>query len=56
MAELMQLTTIAQPAREQGRVAAAMALRALSGRPAGEATTLPTRLIVRDSTRRHPPE
>ncbi len=56
VAELMQLTTIAQPAREQGRVAAAMALRALSGRPAGEATTLPTRLIVRDSTRRHPPE
>ena len=54
VAELMRLTTIAQPAREQGRVAATMALNALAGRPATAPTVLPTRLIVRDTTGRRP--
>ena len=52
VAELLGLTTIAQPAREQGRVAATMALAALAGNPATEPALLPTRLVVRESTRR----
>jgi len=50
IAELMGLTTISQPAREQGRVAAATALRMLSGLGAAETRVLPTRLVVRGST------
>lgn len=54
VAELLRLTTIAQPAREQGRVAATMALGALAGTPASEPTILPTRLVVRETTGRRP--
>ena len=50
IASLMHLTTIAQPARKQGHLAAMMALRALQGETAAEAVTLPARLIVREST------
>lgn len=52
VADLVHLTTIAQPARQQGQVAATMALRALHGALPAEAITLPTRLIVRESTAR----
>lgn len=50
IAELMRLTTIAQPAREQGRIAATMALQLLSGLGETESRAVSTRLIVRDST------
>lgn len=52
IADLLHLTTIAQPAREQGRLAATMAMRALDGPIPAETITLPTRLIVRESTAR----
>ena len=70
MAGVLGLTTIGQPAREQGREAARLALRILEGRaetggsrmrgkaavrapmPEPESITLPTRLIVRETTRR----
>ncbi|ABM13356.1 MULTISPECIES: LacI family DNA-binding transcriptional regulator [Mycolicibacterium] len=53
-AELSDLTTVAQPVREQGRIAARVVLGGLgdgdaSGPPAS-VTTLPTRLVVRGST------
>ncbi|GIG91839.1 LacI family DNA-binding transcriptional regulator [Plantactinospora endophytica] len=48
------LTTVAQPAAEQGRLAAGTLLGPLAGRARTEAelapTILPTRLVVRDST------
>ncbi len=50
IASLMHLTTIAQPARKQGHLAATMALRALQGETTTEPVTLPARLIVREST------
>ncbi|WP_271985639.1 LacI family DNA-binding transcriptional regulator [Pseudoclavibacter terrae] len=50
IASLMHLTTIAQPARQQGHLAASMALRALQGDPPSEAVTLETRLVIREST------
>lgn len=56
-AELSDLTTVAQPVREQGRIAAREVLRTLTGeappgtRPATpHLTTLPTRLVIRGST------
>lgn len=52
IAELMQLTTIAQPARQQGQEAARIALDLVGGGPIPEPLVLPTRLIVRESTRR----
>lgn len=52
VAEMLSLSTIAQPARQQGQLAATMALQALQGTLAPEAITLPTRLMVRESTRR----
>lgn len=52
VADLVHLTTIAQPARQQGRLAATMALQLLAGTLQPEAITLPTRLIVRESTSR----
>ncbi len=55
VAELLRLTTIAQPAREQGRVAATMALSILGGTPVAEPVVLGTQLIVRDSTGRPAP-
>lgn len=54
VADLVRLTTIAQPAREQGRVAARLALQALAGVLVTEPIVLPTRLIVRESTARAP--
>lgn len=52
IAGMLGLTTIGQPAREQGREAASLALRILELRAAPESVTLPTRLIVRETTRR----
>ncbi len=52
VAELMGLTTIAQPAREQGQQAARMALTLLDGGPVPDPMVLSTRLIVRETTRR----
>lgn len=52
MAEVMQLTTIAQPVRDQGRLAATMVLTLAAGGPIPEPRTLPTRLVIRASTRR----
>lgn len=52
MAEFFELTTVAQPAHEQGRIAAKMLLEAIHGGcghvPA--ALTVPTRLVVRRTT------
>jgi len=52
IAGMMGLTTIAQPAREQGRVAATLALGLLRREPVSECVVLPTRLVVRDTARR----
>ncbi|MCV7150239.1 LacI family DNA-binding transcriptional regulator [Mycolicibacterium pyrenivorans] len=52
-AEIAELTTVAQPVREQGRIAAGLALAHLDPeRPqaAPTVTTLPTRLVIRGST------
>jgi DNA-binding LacI/PurR family transcriptional regulator len=50
-AELSELTTVAQPVREQGQIAARQVLTHLDSGPSGPAvTTLPTRLVVRGST------
>lgn len=50
------LTTVAQPVREQGRAAAQVLAEALAGRrrPERRVETLPTRLVVRGSTGRPP--
>jgi len=51
LAALTDLTTVAQPVTEQGRVAAELTLALLRGTPPGlQAVTLPTRLVVRHST------
>lgn len=52
IAEMVRLTTIAQPVREQGRLAATMALTLAAGGPVPDEVTLPTRLVVRESTTR----
>jgi DNA-binding LacI/PurR family transcriptional regulator len=51
MAPAADLTTIAQPAHEQGRLAARLLLAVLDGSPpeAGD-VVLPTRLVVRGTT------
>ena len=51
-AELSELTTVAQPVREQGRLAAVSVLDALQddGGPMPARTTLPTQLVIRNST------
>lgn len=56
-AELTDLTTVAQPVREQGRIAAREVLRRLTGEGPVETSpistpilTLPTRLVIRGST------
>jgi LacI family repressor for deo operon, udp, cdd, tsx, nupC, and nupG len=54
MAEFFELTTVAQPVHEQGRLAATLLLAALDGdvdRPVHpSAITVPTRLVVRHTT------
>ena len=53
MAEFFQLTTVAQPVREQGRLAATLLLKALEdadGPVQPSAITVPTRLVVRRTT------
>jgi DNA-binding LacI/PurR family transcriptional regulator len=49
------LTTVAQPLREKGRLAARRLLQALAGSPPEPAAPLPARLIVRESTARPRP-
>jgi len=51
MAQVLQLSTIAQPARQQGRIAAKLAVAALTGLKPQDPEVLPTRLMIRDSTR-----
>ncbi|WP_170176596.1 LacI family DNA-binding transcriptional regulator [Lentzea flaviverrucosa] len=54
LAPALDLTTIAQPAREQGAVAADLLMNMIAGTADTSADIkLPTRLIVRGSTRRH---
>jgi DNA-binding LacI/PurR family transcriptional regulator len=54
MAEFFELSTVAQPVREQGRIAAQLLLEALDDElddpPAPPAITVPTRLVVRRTT------
>jgi DNA-binding LacI/PurR family transcriptional regulator len=50
--ELMDLTTVRQPVREQGVAAGETLLRRLRGEPSDDAVTLPTQLVVRGSTGR----
>lgn len=56
MAEFFELSTVAQPVHEQGRLAAQLLLDALSARSDAEparppqALTVPTRLVVRSTT------
>jgi DNA-binding LacI/PurR family transcriptional regulator len=53
MAEIFDLTTVAQPVHEQGRVAAQQVLTALAGQHwVPEQVVLPTRLVVRRTTAR----
>jgi DNA-binding LacI/PurR family transcriptional regulator len=57
MSALHDLTTVAQPVVEQGRIAAGLLLDLLSGEtlPTDESIVVPTRLVVRSTTRaRHP--
>ena len=50
LADLMDLTTIAQPVREQGAAAAQLLLDVLDGRSGERRVIMPTRLVVRGST------
>lgn len=51
MAEFFELTTVAQPVREQGQVAAEQVLAALAPHPpSAQQVVLPTRLVVRTTT------
>lgn len=54
MAEFFELTTVAQPVHEQGRLAARLLLQAIERGSAHEpaALTVPTRLVVRRTTAR----
>ena len=56
MSQVLRLSTIAQPARQQGRIAAKLAISALAGSLPEESQVLPTRLMIRDSTRRGRPD
>lgn len=49
LAEMMDLTTIAQPVHEQGRVASQMLLDRIAGAQASD-RQLPTRIVLRSST------
>jgi DNA-binding LacI/PurR family transcriptional regulator len=50
LAELVDLTTVSQPVREQGVLAAEMLLTLLRGDKVDPAVTVPTHLVVRGST------
>jgi LacI family transcriptional regulator, repressor for deo operon, udp, cdd, tsx, nupC, and nupG len=50
LAALTDLTTVAQPVREQGRRAGELVREALRGAPEPAAVTLPTRLVLRSTT------
>jgi len=49
LAEMVDLTTIAQPVHEQGRVAAHLLLDRIAGAEPGD-SQLPTRIVLRSST------
>jgi DNA-binding LacI/PurR family transcriptional regulator len=50
LAELTDLTTVSQPARQQGLLAGRMVLRLLQGEDVERAITVPTHLVIRRST------
>jgi LacI family repressor for deo operon, udp, cdd, tsx, nupC, and nupG len=50
LAELTDLTTVAQPVRRQGTLAGQIVLALLRGEVTGPGVTVPTRLVVRGST------
>lgn len=50
IAGLSDLTTVAQPVREMGTLAARLVVDLLAGRPVADNTLLPTRLVIRGST------
>lgn len=50
LAALTDLSTVAQPAAEQGAAAARAALAGLAGEPVEQRVTVPTRLVIRGST------
>ena len=50
LAELTDLTTVSQPVRQQGLLAARMVLGLLKGEDIERAVTVPTRLVIRQST------
>lgn len=52
LAELADLTTVAQPVHEQGELAGRMVLSKLRGEDIEHGTTVPTRLVIRGSTGR----
>ena len=49
-----QLTTIALPTQDLGRIAAAQVLAALAGQPIAQQSLLPFQLLVRGTTGRAP--
>ncbi|MGZ4631232.1 MAG: substrate-binding domain-containing protein [Actinomycetes bacterium] len=50
LADLTDLTTIAQPVREQGEMATRMVLSLLRGEHVTAGITVPTQLVVRRTT------
>ena len=52
MAHLFDLTTVSQPVREQGRIAARLVMEQLAARSAvvEHVVTVPTRLLIRSTT------
>lgn len=50
MAEFFELTTVAQPVHEEGRLAAGLLLEAIEGGRRASALTVPTTLVVRRTT------
>jgi LacI family transcriptional regulator, repressor for deo operon, udp, cdd, tsx, nupC, and nupG len=50
LAALTDLTTVAQPVREQGVIAGRMVLSVLAGEAVGDGVTVPTKLVIRAST------
>lgn len=55
LASFFDLTTVAQPVREQGRRGAERVLAELTGSPAPDSEVLPVQLLVRSSTAAPPP-